>query len=70
MAVSRSPKDFMRRKERVPTVRPGPRFSPGELLVHKYALGPSLLKSRQAEGVSPPDRPILKPWFPATENNE
>jgi hypothetical protein len=65
--VSRSPQEYMRRKGIVPTFTARPRFSPCELLVHKYDTGPSPLKSSLAEGDPPPDRVSLQPWTPLAE---
>ena len=64
MAISRSPQEFLKRKCSVPTYRPGPRFDPCGLLVHKYPTGFTVAKSTLAEGDPPPERAVFKDWSP------
>ena len=64
--ISRSPQEFLRRKGLVETHRPGPRFAPRDILVHKYETGQTPEKQRIAEGDPPPDRPFIKPWSSPT----
>jgi len=62
--VSRSPFQYLKRKQLINQMRPGPSFSPCELLVHQYPVESSLATAEQAEGAPPPDRAELRDWNP------
>lgn len=57
--VSRSPFQYLKRKQLIDPMRPGPTFDPCALLVHQYDTGHTSQKSRLAEGAPPPDRAEL-----------
>jgi hypothetical protein len=70
MAISRSPLAYMERVGILPTIRPRPTFDVDILLIHQYDTGPSVYKSRWADGDPPPDRAELLDWVPPLERGE
>lgn len=67
---SRSPLAYQKRKQLRPTEldAPAPRFSPDELLVHKYPTGKTIDKLEASEGQGDaPNRPEMVRWDASEE---